>query len=48
MPKNPHAVILGRKGGKAKTQAKRDAVRLNLEKARAKRWAKEGLSDGHV
>lgn len=35
--KNPHAVALGRKGGKASTEAKRDAARANVAKARAAR-----------
>lgn len=34
MPKNPHAVALGRKGGRAKSEAKKQATRLNLAKAR--------------
>lgn len=32
MSKNPHAVALGRKGGKAKTVAKADAARANGKK----------------
>mgnify|MGYP001608152637 CR=1 FL=1 len=35
--KNPHAVALGRKGGKASSPAKTRAVRENARK----RWAKE-------
>jgi hypothetical protein len=34
--KNPHAVALGRKGGKVKSDAKTKAVRENIRK----RWAK--------
>lgn len=32
MAKNPHAVSLGRKGGKAKTPAKAEAARENGKK----------------
>jgi hypothetical protein len=32
------AAAMGSKGGLAKTKAKRDAVRKNLEKARKNRW----------
>jgi hypothetical protein len=32
MKKNPHAVALGRKGGKAKTPAKAKAARENAKK----------------
>ena len=39
MKKNMHAVMLGRKGGAAKSAAKRAAGRKNLAKARLKRWA---------
>ena len=34
MPKNSHAVALGRKGGRSTSEAKKQATRLNLEKAR--------------
>jgi len=33
-PKNPHAVKLGRKGGRATTDRKRKAARFNLARAR--------------
>jgi hypothetical protein len=33
MGKNPHAAALGRKGGKATSQAKADAARKNWQKA---------------
>ena len=36
MPKNPHAVALGRKGGQAKSMAKTQANREKM----LKRWAK--------
>jgi hypothetical protein len=46
MRKNPHAVALGRnggkKGGRAKTAAKKRASANNLKLARARRWPKEG------
>jgi hypothetical protein len=35
--KDPAAVALGRRGGHAKSEKKADAVRKNLEKARAAR-----------
>lgn len=35
MKKNRHAVILGRKGGKAKSEAKTAAAKENIKK----RWA---------
>lgn len=38
--KNPAAVSLGRKGGKAKTVAKQHAARENIQKAIAVRWPK--------
>jgi hypothetical protein len=36
-----HAETLGRKGGKAKTQAQDEARAANLAKAREKRWPKK-------
>lgn len=39
-PKNPHAVALGRKGGKAKGPQKARS-REHYQKAAAKRWAKK-------
>src|ERR1700675_1103107 len=33
-----HQVNAGRSGGRSRSDAKRDAVRANLAKARAKRW----------
>jgi len=38
MKKNPHAVALGRKGGKATSAAKTRAAKQNI----LKRWAKKG------
>jgi hypothetical protein len=35
--KNPHAVAMGRKGGKSKSAKKIAAIMRNLEKAAAKR-----------
>jgi len=35
MSKNPHAVALGRKGGKSTSLAKKAACRANVAKARA-------------
>jgi hypothetical protein len=35
MPKNPHAVSLGRKGGQSTSPAKKAACRANVAKARA-------------
>lgn len=32
--KNPHAVALGRKGGRSTSKAKKAATRLNVAKAR--------------
>lgn len=34
MPKNPHAVSLGRKGGQSTSPAKKAACRANVQKAR--------------
>ena len=34
--------LAGRKGGKSRSRKKLAAVRRNLERARAKRWAKKG------
>lgn len=45
--KNRAAAALGRRGGKAKSQAKIDAASKNLEAARLKRWpVKVEESDG--
>lgn len=41
MTKNPDAVRLGRKGGKAKSPAKKRSGKLNMAKARASRWPKD-------
>jgi hypothetical protein len=41
--KNPHAVALGRKGGKVKSKLKSDTARRTLEQNRQKRWIKEGV-----
>ena len=38
--KDENAVVLGRKGGSAKTAAKLAAVAENLKRARLKRWVK--------
>jgi hypothetical protein len=37
-----HQVAAGRIGGLSRSEAKREAVRANLLKARAKRWAAKG------
>jgi hypothetical protein len=39
--KNPHAVALGRKGGKVKSDAKKASGKANLAKARAAKLAKK-------
>ena len=40
MTKNPHAVELGRLGGRAKSDAKTKAVRENMKKAHQAKAAK--------
>lgn len=46
MKKNPHAIALGKKGGKAKTKAKAQAARLNgLKGGRPKRDVRQPKLD---
>lgn len=42
--KNPHAVEMGRKGGKVRSAVKSEALRVSLAKARAVLAAKRKLS----
>lgn len=42
--KNPHAVAMGCKGGKARSEAKVAASRVNASKATASRVAKQAIS----
>lgn len=44
MQKNPHAVELGRLGGKRSTQAKKEAARANGKKGGRPRNKKDDLS----
>lgn len=43
MPKNPAAVALGKLGGKKKSKRKSKALKINLAKAREKRWPKKDI-----
>lgn len=47
MNKNPHAVALGRKGGKVKSKAKTEAVRKNGKLGgRPRKRAPAGMEEG--
>ena len=43
MTKNKAAVAMGKKGGKARTEAQRKARSENLRRAREKRWTKKDI-----